>query len=173
MRGVAPNEAREAILGLDGRVSDDEALTFRGKKEPKLAFAMNEPNHSGIKSEIIDDFLIDAAFYANMGAYAESNSHLPKFQRKDISPNNRGYLLIFNTPNPLEINKSNLIYGNTWRTTSRLPEGIEKNLLGIIPAPLMKCASRIEGYNSEDYSLMGKISLLDFDCLNYRINKTN
>ena len=84
MRGVAPKEAREAIIGRDGRVSNNEALTFRGKNEPKLAFAMNEPKKKGISKNIVEEFLIDASYYANLGAYAEANSHLPEIQRRNL-----------------------------------------------------------------------------------------
>jgi hypothetical protein len=173
MRGVAPKEAREAIIGRDGRVSNNDALTFRGKNEPKLAFAMNEPKKKGISKNIVEEFLIDASYYANLGAYAEANSHLPEIQRRNLSSNHRGYLLVFNTEEPLEVNKANLCYGDSWRTTSRLPKGIEKNLVGIIPAPIMKSASKIENYSLEDYSLTRKIKLEDFDILNKKINKTN
>ena len=54
-----------------------------------------------------------------------------------------------------------------------MPKGIEKNLVGIIPAPIMKSASKIEDYSLEDYSLTRNIKLKDFDILNKKINKTN
>lgn len=168
MRGVAPKEAREAILGKNGRVQDEVALTNRGNDISRLAFGMNEPNTPGINPKIVDEFILDASFYANLGAYAEAH---PDELKRNLHPDNRGYLLVFATAEPLPIHGENLVYGHSWRTTSELPPWIEENLVGVAPAAPMKSASRLEDYNQGDYCLFGnKININDFNALEAIVN---
>lgn len=170
MRGVAPKEAREAVAGKNGRVLDGEELTNRGNDPARLAFGMNEVGVSGVDSGLVSEFILDASYYANIGAYAEARLNLPNELRKNLSPENRGYLLVFARDESLPIHKENLNYGHSWRTTSELPVGIEKSLVGIVPAAPMGSASSLEDYKEGDYSLFGRqIGIESFDKLKARI----
>ena len=173
MRGVAPKEAKEAITGKNGRVSLEEAMTNRGDEEDRLAFGMNEHGIPGIKDSLVQEFLIESCFYANLGAFVEAHPHLPDALKRNVHRSFRGYLLIFGTDLPLPLHKINLRYGKSWRTTSELPDGIEKKLIGVVPAPPMSNPSAAEEYLSKDFSLFksnGTFRLEDIEKLNKQIN---
>jgi hypothetical protein len=170
LRGVAPQEAREAVRGRNGRVSSEKASTRRGNDESRLAFGMNEPETSGVDPSVIDDFYIEAAFYANLGAYGEANPQLHPESAREVKPNNRGYILIYRTDSPLIIHKPNLRYGARWRTTSELPDKIDSSLICLFPANPMENPSEFLPFKSTDYSLSGRITLEQFDRLNSLVN---
>ena len=171
LRGVAPHEAREAIRGNNGRVSSEVANTRRGDDKDRLAFGMNEPGIPGIDSKVVDDFYTEAVFYANMGAYAEAHPGLHRELTRKVTPKYRGFILIYKTDAPLKIHNLNLNYGNRWRTTSELPEGIDRNLFSIFPANPMDNASNFLPFSDKDYGLSERITIEQFDILNNLINK--
>lgn len=155
MRGVAPKEARLAMQGLDGRVSDEQTITAR-QHESKLAFGLNEYSVAGINQDILDELLPLVTHYANFGAHAERFEPLdrPHYHRS-CRPDVRGYILLFAVYEPLELSNHQNFYGQKWRTTAILPVGVEHKLVGIIPAKPMSINARILSYNEGDYSIFG------------------
>ncbi|MFT4344080.1 MAG: hypothetical protein ACMXYE_05030 [Candidatus Woesearchaeota archaeon] len=172
IRGTAPYEAKEAIIGKCGRVDATKTITNRGADTARLAFGMNREGKPGVDGSLVDEFLIEAAFYANAGAYAEAHPELPRELKRRIDPNYRGYLCIFKTDTSLPIHTANLRYGSAWETTSELPEGIERKLVGITPAPPMEDASTLGEYKQGEYSLL-KPSVKEFEELHQRTQKKN
>jgi len=170
LRGVSPHEAREAVLGRNGRVDDSIALTNRGYDPSRLAFGLNEPGKTGVNPDALAEVLLDAAFYANIGAHAQTHNHLSQDLQREVDPNHRGYFILFETENQLAVHDMNKVYGNSWRTTSELTDGIEKNLVGVSPAPPMHRAGAVDAYLPTDYSLNGDISIDDFDALELVVN---
>ena len=152
LRGVAPHEMHEALQGRDGRLPKTE-FTNRGNE--RLAFGMNKMGHEGISDEIVDNFLIEAAYYANLGAYIEAHFHLPKEFQKNVNPDYRGYFLIFKTTEALKPHPLNeQMYGPKWETAVELPEGIERHLIGIVPASPMSNPGSMLPYQKGDSSIL-------------------
>ncbi len=150
IRGVAPKEAMSAVKKENGRVESQKAVTNRGNDETRLSFGLNEKGLKGISLQVIEDVILEIAYYANMGAYVEATGD------KDISPSYQGYFLVFSTGGPLVNHRINpAMYGKNWRTTAELKEGIESSLIFVIKAPVSDGPS---SFKSFDISKMIKIT---------------
>lgn len=128
IRGVAPQEAYDAVRGKNGRVSDEKAITNRGSDKERLAFGLNERYETGISTSLMNEFFLDLQYYANVGAFSE------KYGYRDLSPEQKGCFLIFATDKNLTYHDIQLDYGSSWRSTSELPAGIEEKLVAVFPA---------------------------------------
>ncbi len=142
IRGVAPQEAKLAISKNNGRVDSKKAVTNRGLDEARLSFGLNEKGLKGVSLKVFEDVILEIAYYANMGAHVEAT------KEKDISSKYQGYFLVFATDEPLVNHSINpAMYGNSWRTTAELPEGIEHSLVYVIKAPVNDGPSSFKSFD--------------------------
>jgi hypothetical protein len=153
IRGVAPNEAMLAVVKENGRVDNKKAVTNRGSDEARLSFGLNENGLKGISLQVLEDVILEIAYYANMGAYVEATG------QKDISSKFQGYFLVFATNKPLDRHGINpAMYGHNWRTTAELPEGIEDSLVFVIKAPVSDGPSSFKSFDiSKNVKVTGHI----------------
>jgi hypothetical protein len=126
----------------NGRVDSKKAVTNRGLDEARLSFGLNEKGLKGISIKVIEDVILEIAYYANMGAHVEATNE------KDISSKYQGYFLVFATDEPLGNHSINpAMYGTNWRTTAELPVGIERSLAYVIKAPVSDGPSAFKSFD--------------------------
>ena len=142
IRGVAPHEKNEALHGRNGQIKNGSMI--RSEDEPRLAFAMNEFGIPGVKNSLVGEFIIEAIYYANQGAVCELFPN--SIDKPELNPAHTGFFLTFATDKPLKLNEYHLRhYAKWWRTTSILPDDIDKKLIGITRAPFHDIGEPFEG----------------------------
>ncbi|MDD5457076.1 MAG: hypothetical protein PHV30_08590 [Candidatus Margulisbacteria bacterium] len=151
IRGVAPHEKNESLLGKNGQIKKSSMI--RLENEPRLAFGLNEYGLPGVSEKLRKEFILEPMFYANQGAVCELFPN--SIDKPDLDPRHTGFFLIFQTNKPLPLSAYHLKkYAKWWRTTSILPDNIDKSLIGVTKAPFHELGEPFEGekYPSGAYS---------------------
>ncbi|MDD4526722.1 MAG: hypothetical protein PHF25_01645 [Candidatus Margulisbacteria bacterium] len=167
IRGVAPSEALFAVNKQNGQVDKSKAVTNRGDDETRLSFGLNEIGQKGVSMQVLEDVILEIAYYANMGAHVEATGS------KDVSSEFQGYFLVFATDEPLDRHGINpAMYGKNWRTTAELPEGIEDSLAFIIKAPISAGLSSFQAFDiNQRVSITGNVDQDSLAFVGISLNK--